>query len=96
MGRAIGKDITTSVAVSTKGCIVWSMALITADDTSTLVIKDGGSGGTTVYTLSGKTTADGDTTLTQAFPNGLTCTDGLYVTLTGTGSSGSITYEIIG
>jgi len=99
MARAKGKSrvLTSSGVISTasKPCRIRSISLIAGTTASSIIILDGGSGGTERWRLTAKAqTAAGDLDICHTFgPDGLICTTDAYGTLAGTNAVACIEYE---
>lgn len=85
------KSVTATGDVTTVTSHLHSVVLTAGSDAATLVVKEGGSGGTTILTLAAAT---GDTVAWHAGDSdGVQCTGGIHATTTGTGEAASFEYR---
>lgn len=87
-----GRNMTAATAdgdITTRDCNLHSVILTGGSDAATVVVKQGGSSGTTILTL--KTAAS--TSVSSGELGGVDCPDGIYVDVTGTGPAVSVVFE---
>lgn len=92
------KVLTESGVISTAGksARVWTITLIPGTDSSSIIINDGGSGGTERWKLTwAGVTAAGDASVSISFKVPIICTTDAYGTLAGTDASAYIHYDEI-
>ena len=90
--------VTTSATVTAanKTGVLYALTLLSGTTDSSIIIKDGGSGGTDKWELSlNGTTAAGETSESISFPKGVICETDIYATLAGTGAVAYVQYEQI-
>jgi hypothetical protein len=90
-----GKLIAASeqTIATTKQAIVYGVKLHSGTAAGSVLLKTGGSSGTTLFKLTTiATTAAGDGADTMEFSKGLHFPEGLYVTLAGTSATVSVNY----
>ena len=86
--------IASSAAITTTPCLVWAITFRSGTTAGSVVIRDGGAGGTVIWTISyAATTAAGDVTLSKTFAKPIDCATSLYVTMSGTGAEAYVAYE---
>ena len=98
MGNSVptGKLIASSeqTIATTKQAIVYAVKLHSGTAAGSVLLKTGGSSGTTFYKLTTiASTAAGDTSDSAEFSQGLHFPEGLYVTLAGTAATVSVNYR---
>ncbi len=94
LASASSGAITEDATVSAGPCIVWGITLNSGTTASSIVLKDGGSGGVAKWGITNiGTTGAGDTTVSVMFPKGIVFSIDCYADWTGTGAIGYVAYE---
>lgn len=90
MAQGKSTVIASSAAVSAKAGRVLGIGITAGADEATVLIKDGGTGGTvkTATLTAGTGTSDH-----WSFPSGIQCSTSIYATITGTTPVVAIEYE---
>lgn len=83
---------TTTGDVTTGGTYLRAVILSPGSDAASVTVKAGGSGGTTILTLSAPSSTTG-ATVSSGNLFGAYCAGGVHVTLSGTGPSVTVIYE---
>lgn len=86
--QTIPKQLSATGDVTTLDANLHTVVLTAGSDAATLVVKRGGSGGTTVLTLKAAASTSVPCDMRAA-----ACNDGIHATLTGTGPVATFTYE---
>lgn len=79
---------TTDGDVTTKDSFLHCVTLTGGSDAATVVVKQGGSSGTTILTLK----CAASTSVSTGYMGDVDCADGIYVDLTGTGPTVSVVH----
>lgn len=93
------KEISSSATVTTanKTGLLYGITLLSGTTASSVIIKNGGSSGTTMWKLSLiATTGAGDQCTSITFPAPIVCSTDIYATLAGTGALAYVSYREIG
>ncbi|KKM71529.1 hypothetical protein LCGC14_1429660 [marine sediment metagenome] len=100
MAKKLGqtKKISTTGVISTanKSALVWAITLLAGTTLSSIIIKDGGTGGTEKWKISndGVTVAE-DATVSVSFKQPIVCAIDAFGTIAGTNAVAYILYDEI-
>ncbi len=84
-------EVTATGDVTTATAHLHSVVLTGGSDAATLVVKEGGSGGTTILSL--KAPANTSVFWEAGDSDGVQCSGGIHATTTGTGETASFEYR---